>query len=82
MFEQAVEASEAMRQAAQYGDRALIPALSGCMACQTAHMIAAPVLGLCKDCGAELRLIGSAQLSEFETLKTRVAAAAPAEEAR
>ena len=61
MFEQAVQTSEAMRQAERQGRGALIPALSGCRACQTVQMIAAPVLGLCSDCGAELTVLGSGE---------------------
>jgi hypothetical protein len=60
MFEQAVQASEAMRRIAQ-GGGTLIPALSGCRMCQTTQMIAAPVLGVCKDCGADLTVLGSAE---------------------
>ena len=75
MFEQAVQASEAMHKAAQRGDRALIPALSGCRACRTVQMIAAPVLGLCNDCGAELTVLGSAE-SQGRTLQAPGALAA------
>jgi hypothetical protein len=59
MFEQAVQASEAMQRAAQQGGRALIPALFGCPACRTAQMIAAPAIGICEDCGAELTVLDS-----------------------
>jgi hypothetical protein len=37
MFEQAVQTSDAMRQAVQQRKGVLIPALSGCPACQTPH---------------------------------------------
>ena len=59
MFEQAVQASEAMQWAAQQGGRALIPALFGCPVCRKAQMIAAPVIGTCQDCGAELAVLDS-----------------------
>jgi len=59
MFEQAVQASEAMQGAAQQGGRALVPALFGCPACRTAQMIAAPAIGTCQDCGAELAVLDS-----------------------
>jgi hypothetical protein len=59
MFEQAVQASDALQWSAR-SDAALIPALSGCRACGTTQMIAAPVLGICEDCGAE-RTLGSAE---------------------
>ena len=57
MFEQAVQASEAGRQA----NATLIPALSGCRSCWTTQMIAAPALGVCEDCGADLTVRGSAE---------------------
>ena len=53
MFEQAVHASEALQEAARNTSRPLVPALSGCKACQTVHMSASPVLGRCIDCGDE-----------------------------
>jgi hypothetical protein len=59
MFEQAIQASEAMRAQNQ---GTLIPALSGCRACGTMHMIAAPVLGVCEDCGGELTVPSGAEL--------------------
>ena len=59
MFEQAVQASEALQQAAHGG--ALIPALAGCGACGTAHMIASPALGVCEECGADLAVLGSTE---------------------
>jgi hypothetical protein len=58
MFEQGVQTSEAMQRVA-HGPRMLIPALVGCRHCQTARMIAAPVLGFCDDCGAELSVLSS-----------------------
>ena len=59
MFEQAVQASEAMQRAARQGRRALIPALFGCPACRTVWMIASPVLGVCEDCGGQLTVLHS-----------------------
>ena len=64
MFEQAVQVSEAMQEAAH--EAALIPALSGCLACGTAQMIAAPVLGVCADCGDELTVLGSTETQPAE----------------
>jgi hypothetical protein len=57
MLEQAVHASEALQEAARNTSRPLVPALSGCKACQTVHMSASPVLGRCIDCGAELDVL-------------------------
>jgi hypothetical protein len=54
MFDRAVQASEAMKQAVQQARVLLIPARSTCRACTTVQMIAAPVLGQCRHCGAEL----------------------------
>ena len=76
MFEQAVQVSEAMRQAARQGNGALMPALSGCRPCQTAQMIAAPVLSHCKDCGAELTVLGTTEPPANETPKEPGALAA------
>jgi hypothetical protein len=61
MFEQAVQASEATRQAAQHSNGALIPALSGCPACGTARMITAPALSTCGDCGRELTVLDTSE---------------------
>jgi hypothetical protein len=58
MFEQLVKCSDAMNYASQQGGRPLIPALCGCLACGTTQMIAAPVLGVCADCGADLTVLG------------------------
>jgi hypothetical protein len=66
MFEQAVQTSDAMRQAAQQRKGVLIPALSGCPACQTTHMIAAPVLGFCEDCGTELTVLSSPETQRLD----------------
>ena len=35
----------------------LVPALMGCPHCRTVRMIAAPELGLCADCGAEMKVL-------------------------
>lgn len=63
MFDQAVEAGEAMRESAGITSGALIPALCGCVSCGTVQMIAAPALGVCSDCGADLTPISADQLS-------------------
>jgi hypothetical protein len=55
MFDQAVQFSEAFRQGAGQMRGLLIPALKGCPHCRTTQMISAPVLGMCDDCGAELK---------------------------
>jgi hypothetical protein len=57
MFDQAVQFSEAFRQGAGQMRGLLIPALKGCPHCRTTQMISAPVLGMCDDCGAELRVL-------------------------
>jgi uncharacterized protein (DUF983 family) len=59
MWEQAVQASEATRQAAQRSNVALIPALSGCPDCGTTQMIAAPALSTCEDCGRGLTVLAA-----------------------
>jgi hypothetical protein len=61
MFEQAVQFSEAFRQGASQMRGSLVPALKGCPHCNTVHMIAAPSLGACADCGAEMKVLGPAQ---------------------
>ena len=66
MFEQAVQTSEAIRQATQRHSGMLMPALSGCPACRITHMIAAPALGVCEDCGAELTALGSSETQPAE----------------
>ena len=74
MFEQAVQTSDALQRAAGQGDPRLIPSLCGCLPCQTARMIAGPVLGVCQGCGAELTVLGSdeARAADPESL-TRAA---------
>jgi hypothetical protein len=57
MFDQAVQFSEAFRQGAGQMRGLLIPALKGCPHCRTVQMISAPVLGMCDDCGAELKVL-------------------------
>ena len=61
MFEQAVQFSEAFRQGASQMRGSLVPALKGCPHCNTVHMIAAPSLGTCADCGADMTVLGPAQ---------------------
>jgi hypothetical protein len=53
MFEQAVEASEAMRQ----NRNTLVPAMCGCRTCRTVEMIASPALGRCVGCGTEMEIL-------------------------
>ena len=55
MFDDLVRASDALRIAAADAHfRPLTPALAGCRACGSATMIAAPSLGVCVGCGADL----------------------------
>lgn len=61
MFDQAVKASEAVRESAGLSSGALIPALCGCVTCGTVQMIAAPAPGVCDDCGAALTAVGAGQ---------------------
>ena len=58
MFEQVVQASEAMREAARRGGPALIPALSRCRVCRNVRIVTSPALGICQNCGGGLTLIG------------------------
>jgi hypothetical protein len=57
MFDQAIQASEALRETMGLKAGRLFPALKGCAACRTIQMIAAPVLGTCTGCGARLAVI-------------------------
>jgi hypothetical protein len=50
MFEQAVQASEAVRASTGSGGSPLLPALCGCISCGAVRMIASPTLGTC-ECG-------------------------------
>ena len=61
MLDQVVWASEALLEAAQHGRVVLIPALSGCTACNTVRVIAAPMLRTCEDCEAELAVLSTEQ---------------------
>lgn len=72
MFEQAIRASEAMLESARPSPSALIPALSGCADCGTMHMIAAPVLGLCDGCGAELTTVSPSTVHAGPTLSAAI----------
>ena len=56
MFEQAVQVSEAMRQAAKLGAGALFPALSGCRICATAQMRLSGAVSW-RDLGTSRRVI-------------------------
>jgi hypothetical protein len=57
MFDQAIQASEAAREGMHLSSGRLIPALAGCIACQTIELIAAPRLAFCTGCGAQLTVI-------------------------
>ena len=72
MFGQAVQVSNAMR----WTEGALMPALCGCRACDTTHMIAAPRLGLCEECGAELTVLHSTAAQTAADIKAADALAA------
>jgi hypothetical protein len=61
MFEQAVQASEALRKT----EYKLIPALAGCISCKTAEMISSPVLARCEGCGGEMRMLRAEDLAAF-----------------
>ena len=61
MFEQAVQASEATRQAARQSNGALTPALSGCSSYRTTQMIAAAAFSNCEDCGRELTVLDTSE---------------------
>ena len=61
MFDQAILASDAMREAARAGNLRLLPALSGCRSCNAAQMIASPVLGRCAECDAQLDVLHSTE---------------------
>ncbi len=54
MFDRIVMASEALRRGMMQTRGTLIPALCGCRACGTQFAIAAPTLGVCAACGAEM----------------------------
>ncbi len=57
MFDHVVQVSEAFRQSASLMQGSLRPAMKGCPACGTMHMIASPELGTCVDCGADLKVL-------------------------
>ena len=54
MFEQAIRASEALRDALQHNEGSFVPALCGYPKCQSVRMISTAVLGQCADCGSEM----------------------------
>jgi hypothetical protein len=64
MFDRIVQTSEALRRAAERGSETLVAALCGCEACGTKRLIAAPSIGICAACGAELRVLPSATTSQ------------------
>jgi hypothetical protein len=61
MFDQAVQAGEAVRSS---GVVALVPALHGCAECGTVAMISGPIMGVCEDCGVEHTQIRAEDLFE------------------
>ena len=67
MFDRAVQASEALRHAAQQAAVLLMPARSRCRACNTVQMIAAPMLGVCQHCGAELVVLDDHESRDVES---------------
>jgi L-amino acid N-acyltransferase YncA len=56
MFDQIVRVSEALRQSAGQM-QGLRMAMKGCPECGMRHMIAAPSLGNCVDCGSALKVL-------------------------
>ncbi len=62
MFEQAMQASEAIRQSLGCKEAALIPALCRCVTCGTVRTIAAPVIDSCISCGGEYVAMASAEV--------------------
>jgi hypothetical protein len=67
MFDQAIQASEAAREGMHLSSGRLIPALAGCIKCRTVGMIAAPGLGFCTGCGAQLTVIRYEDILVMET---------------
>jgi hypothetical protein len=63
MFDCIVQTSEALRRAAERSSETLFPALCGCEACGTTQLIAAPSIGTCAVCRAELTVLTSASTS-------------------
>ena len=59
MFDCIVQTSEALRRAAERSSGTLFPALCGCDACGTTQLSAAPSIGTCAVCGAELTVLTS-----------------------
>ena len=64
MFDCIVQTSEALRRAAERHSETLFPALCGCLACGTTQLIAAPSIGICAACGAELTVLTSVTTSQ------------------
>jgi hypothetical protein len=63
MFDYIVQASEALRRAAERSSETLFPALCGCEACGTTQLIGTPSIGICAVCRAELTVLTSATIS-------------------
>ncbi len=64
MFDYIIQTSEALRRVAKRGSETLTPALCGCEACGTTQLIAAPSIGICAACGAELTVLTSVMTSQ------------------
>ena len=58
MFDQAVEAGEAMRQCRA----TLVPALCGCKSCHDVQMIASPAPSVCTTCGSEMTVLTAPEI--------------------
>jgi Zn finger protein HypA/HybF involved in hydrogenase expression len=59
MFERIIQTSEALGTTTEGDAETLIPALCGCEACGTKQLIAAPLIGICAECGAERSVLTS-----------------------
>ncbi len=58
MFDQAVEASEAMRKCRA----TLVPALCGCKSCHAVQMIASPAPSVCTTCGSAMTVLTAPEI--------------------
>jgi len=68
MFDQAVEASEAMRQCRG----TLVPALCGCKGCHAVQMIASPAPSVCTTCGSAMTVLTAPEIqAASELARTR-----------
>ena len=71
MFDQAIQASEALREAIDLKTGRLLPALEACAECRTMQLIAAPMLGTCTGCGAKLAVVRYEEVSVMATRPAR-----------